>query len=50
MIADRPYRAGMDPVAARQELRDCAGRQFDQQVVDAFLRTRALADAPALAR
>ncbi|HEY7077533.1 MAG TPA: diguanylate cyclase [Solirubrobacteraceae bacterium] len=50
MIADRPYRAGMDPAAALQELRECAGAQFDQAVVDAFLRTRAPAGAPALSR
>jgi hypothetical protein len=47
MIADRPYRAGMDPAAALQELRACAGTQFDQAVVDAFLRTRALAESVA---
>jgi putative nucleotidyltransferase with HDIG domain len=41
MIADRPYRAGMDPLAAQDELRECAGTQFDPAVVDAFLRTRA---------
>jgi diguanylate cyclase (GGDEF)-like protein len=38
MIADRPYRSGMPPSAARQELLRCAGTQFDPQVVAAFLR------------
>jgi GAF domain-containing protein len=38
MIADRPYRAGMDPEAARAELERCAGTQFDPGVLAAFLR------------
>jgi putative nucleotidyltransferase with HDIG domain len=38
MTADRPYRAGMDPAAARAELERCAGTQFDRDVVAAFLR------------
>jgi diguanylate cyclase (GGDEF)-like protein len=46
MIADRPYRAGLDPAIAQAELRDCAGTQFDPDVVDAFLRTRTFLDAP----
>ncbi len=37
MIADRPYRAGMPPAAAREELNRCAGTQFDPAVVEAFL-------------
>jgi len=37
MIADRPYRAGMEPQAAREELRRCAGTQFDPGVLAAFL-------------
>jgi len=37
MVADRPYRAGMPPVEAREELVRCAGAQFDVDVVDAFL-------------
>ena len=37
MVADRPYRAGMQPVEAREELVRCAGAQFDAAVVDAFL-------------
>jgi HD-GYP domain-containing protein (c-di-GMP phosphodiesterase class II) len=39
MIADRPYRAGMPPEAARAELIRCAGTQFDPAVVEAFLIT-----------
>ncbi len=38
MIADRPYRPGMPPDAARLELLRCAGSQFDPHVVTAFLR------------
>jgi HD-GYP domain-containing protein (c-di-GMP phosphodiesterase class II) len=38
MIADRPYRSGMDPGAARAELLRCAGTQFDPGVLTAFLR------------
>lgn len=37
MTSDRVYRPGMDPRAAREELRSCAGTQFDRQVVEAFL-------------
>jgi hypothetical protein len=39
MVADRPYRAGMAPEAAREELERCAGTQFDAEVVQAFLTT-----------
>ncbi|HYI80674.1 MAG TPA: diguanylate cyclase [Thermoleophilaceae bacterium] len=38
MTADRPYRQPLDPVAASEELRRGAGRQFDERVVDAILR------------
>ncbi len=38
MIADRPYRAGMPASEAREELKRCAGTQFDPLVVDAFLQ------------
>jgi HD-GYP domain-containing protein (c-di-GMP phosphodiesterase class II) len=41
MIADRAYRAGLDPETAREELRANAGTQFDTTVVEAFLRTLA---------
>jgi diguanylate cyclase (GGDEF)-like protein len=37
MVADRPYRTGMAPADAREELLRCAGTQFDASVVDAFL-------------
>jgi diguanylate cyclase (GGDEF)-like protein/putative nucleotidyltransferase with HDIG domain len=38
MTADRPYRPAMTPAAAEAELLRCAGRQFDAEVVAAFLR------------
>jgi len=38
MTADRPYRPSLDPGAASEELRQGAGRQFDERVVDALLR------------
>src|SRR3954454_3954569 len=38
MTADRPYRAGLGHDAAREELRACAGSQFDPVVVDAFMK------------
>jgi diguanylate cyclase (GGDEF)-like protein len=51
MTADRPYRAGIGPDAARAELRRCAGTQFEPHVVDAFLAATALgAPAPPAAR
>lgn len=37
MITDRPYREAMPPAVAREELRACAGRQFDPKVVEALL-------------
>jgi diguanylate cyclase (GGDEF)-like protein/putative nucleotidyltransferase with HDIG domain len=37
MTSDRVYRPAMTPLAAREELRRCAGTQFDPQVVEAFL-------------
>ena len=37
MIADRPYRAGISIEAAVDELRRCAGTQFEPAVVDAFV-------------
>jgi two-component system cell cycle response regulator len=36
MVADRPYRAGMDATDALAELERCAGSQFDPAVVAAF--------------
>jgi diguanylate cyclase (GGDEF)-like protein len=38
MIADRPYRAGMECDVARAELERCSGSQFDPVVVLAFLQ------------
>jgi putative nucleotidyltransferase with HDIG domain len=38
MTTDRPYRAGMQPWQALDELRRCAGEQFDPDVVEAFER------------
>ena len=38
MTAERPYRPPMDPATASDELRQGAGRQFDERVVDALLR------------
>jgi diguanylate cyclase (GGDEF)-like protein len=39
MTADRPYRAGMSAIEAREELVRCSGSQFDPLVVEAFLRS-----------
>ena len=39
MVSDRPYRPGLTTAAAVAELRREAGRQFDPQVVAAFVRT-----------
>lgn len=38
MTSDRPYRRGMPVAAALEELRRCAGTQFDPAVVDAVVR------------
>jgi diguanylate cyclase (GGDEF)-like protein len=38
MISDRPYRPAMSAEAALEELRRCAGTQFDPEVVEAFCR------------
>ena len=38
MTSDRPYRAALPYEASRQEILDWDGRQFDPQVVKAFLR------------
>jgi putative nucleotidyltransferase with HDIG domain len=48
MITNRPYRAAKSDAAALQELRRCAGTQFDPQVVAAL--ERALARRPAAGR
>jgi len=36
MTSDRPYRAGMPVADAIEELRSCAGSQFEPRVVDAL--------------
>jgi two-component system cell cycle response regulator len=38
MTSDRPYRESVSESAAIEELRACAGTQFDPMVVDAFCR------------
>jgi diguanylate cyclase (GGDEF)-like protein len=44
MVADRPYRAGIPAVAAREEIVRCAGTQFDPAVVEAFLASLELCE------
>jgi diguanylate cyclase (GGDEF)-like protein len=41
MTAERPYRPARTPDAALEELRACAGTQFDPAVVEAFATARA---------
>ena len=38
LVTDRPYRRALGAVEAKEELRRCAGTQFDPRVVDALLR------------
>lgn len=38
MTSARPYRQAFTPERAREELKRCAGQQFDPRVVDAFLQ------------
>jgi HD-GYP domain-containing protein (c-di-GMP phosphodiesterase class II) len=45
MVAERPYRAAVDPSSAAAELLRCAGTQFDPVVVDAFLTALGRDDA-----
>jgi HD-GYP domain-containing protein (c-di-GMP phosphodiesterase class II) len=40
MISDRPYRPGRVPAEALAELDRAAGRQFDPEIVSAFIATR----------
>jgi putative nucleotidyltransferase with HDIG domain len=37
MISDRPYRSALPLQAAKEEIKRCAGTQFDPKVVEAFL-------------
>jgi HD-GYP domain-containing protein (c-di-GMP phosphodiesterase class II) len=37
MTSDRPYRKALPHEIALAELKRCAGRQFDPQVIEAFL-------------
>ncbi len=37
MIADRPYRRGRTSEEGLEELRNCAGKQFDPDLVEAFI-------------
>jgi putative nucleotidyltransferase with HDIG domain len=46
MTADRPYRTSLGHDAARDELLECSGAQFDPVVVDAFLRALAPSSRP----
>ncbi|MGN0302534.1 MAG: diguanylate cyclase domain-containing protein [Anaerotardibacter sp.] len=38
MVHDRPYRRAVSPKAAKEELRRCAGTQFDPYIVQEFLQ------------
>ena len=40
MISDRPYRKAMSMEAALDELKKCAGQQFDPDVVKAFVNVK----------
>jgi HD-GYP domain-containing protein (c-di-GMP phosphodiesterase class II) len=41
MIGPRPYRLGMSEEGALNELRRCAGTQFDPEIVEVFCALRA---------
>jgi HD-GYP domain-containing protein (c-di-GMP phosphodiesterase class II) len=47
MTSDRPYRSAMTLERAQQELRSCAGTQFDPQTIKALL---AEIEVPSIAR
>jgi HD-GYP domain-containing protein (c-di-GMP phosphodiesterase class II) len=38
ITSDRPYRKGRPPQVARDEIKRCAGTQFDPKLAEAFLR------------
>ena len=50
MVTDRPYRDGRSADEATEELRRCAGSQFDPAVVEAFLAVAALPESVQTAR
>jgi HD-GYP domain-containing protein (c-di-GMP phosphodiesterase class II) len=38
MTSNRPYRKALDVVVALEEIRKCAGIQFDPEIADAFIK------------
>ncbi len=50
MVGDRPYREPMSPEQAMEELKRCAGSQFDRSVVDVFEKVIATVPTVALGR
>jgi HD-GYP domain-containing protein (c-di-GMP phosphodiesterase class II) len=48
MTTDRAYRPAFAPAAAVREIQKCSGRQYDPQVVEAFVRLFASAEGSAL--
>lgn len=49
MLSDRPYRDALSVTAVREELRRCAGTQFDPALVETILRSGTLERAELLA-
>jgi putative two-component system response regulator len=47
MVSDRPYRAAMSVAQAVEEIKHCAGAQFDPAIVTAFLKTMQAGTTPA---
>lgn len=47
MTSQRPYRPALSDAKARAELQNCAGSQFDPQVVEAFLHVLDAVEQPA---
>lgn len=47
MVSDRPYRKALSTKKIRQELLECAGTQFDPDIVKIFLKTLNKKKAPA---